>query len=145
MFDQFTKFFQLPSNSNLNTSIQDVNLKLQNQFNAYLKNANDFANLEIQNLISLSKVTKPDQFLVELKRATDSRQALITEKSKEGLENIKSFFSDTVKNVQESNDQAVTQVHGAVDAAFASAKQGLGVAESATKSILSKVSSRKKA
>ena len=145
MFEQFTKSFQLPTNDALVASLQESNVAAQKHFASWFASATEFAQLEIQNAVSLSKATKPEQVWSEVSRAAQVRQSFFIEKSKAGFEHLVAATAEAAKSVQFKNEEVVAQAHGAVDAAFANAKQGLNIAETTTKSVLSKSSAKKKA
>lgn len=145
MFDQFTKSFQSMSANPFVAAAAEAGQKAQESLTKLVANATEYAKLEAGHAIAFAQIRKPEDVMETLMKSAQARQAYFTQKSKEAFDTISGISSDLAKSVEIKGSQFVDQTHGAIDAAFAGAKQGLGVAESAMKNAVSKSGVKRKA
>lgn len=132
MFEQFTK------------TLQDTSVKAQAHVEKVSANVTDFAKMEIANAMALSKSVKPEQAIQAIVKSAQDRQAFVASKSKEALAQLSTFGAQWTKEAESKGTEFAHRANGAVDTVFNSAKQGLGLAELATKNMVGKATKNRK-
>ena len=145
MIEQFLKNIQAnASASPFALAAQEATQKVQVQIAKFTSEATAYAQIEVANAITLSQAKKPEEALAALVKGAQDRQAYFTEKTKDAVKQFMASGSEFSKALETKGAEAVEKTHGAIDAAFATAKQGLNIAESTAKSVVNKSAVGKK-
>lgn len=140
MFEQFTKALKDAGAGPLIQATQEAGARAQSQVAKAAADATEYAQMEIANAVAFAKSGGPQQAFEAMAKAAQERQAYMVRKSKDMFGEMALVGSQLSQQAEERAAELARHANGAVDAAFASAKQGLGIAESATKSVVEKAS-----
>lgn len=145
MIDQFLKNFQANASANPFALVtHEATQKMQAQITKFTSEATAYAQFEVGNAVALSQAKKPEEAIAALVKGAQARQAYFVQKTKDAMEQFIAAGSELGKAVEAKGAEAVEHTHGAIDAAFATAKQGLNMAESTAKSVVNKSAAGKK-
>lgn len=140
MFEQFTKAFQDAGAGPAIRACQEAATRARLQMAKAAATATEYVQIEIAHAASFVQATGPQQAFEVLTKAAQERQAFVARKSKDVYEEISALSAQWAKQAEAQSSELAQHAAGAVDAAFSGAKQGLGIAESAAKSVVAKAS-----
>lgn len=144
MIEQFNKAIQQFNANPLVALANDAAQKVQQNLNKAAADAAEFAQMEMGNLTAFAQAKKPEDVVAATVKSVQARQAFITQKSKDLFDQMVAASTELTKTAETKGEQLSEQANGAIDAAFATAKQGLGIAETAIKSAVTKTAGKRK-
>lgn len=144
MIEQFNKAIQQFNANPFVAFANDAAQKVQQNIKKATADAAEFAQMEMGNLTVLAQAKKPEDVVAATVKSVQARQAFITQKSKDLFDQMVAASAELTKTAESKGEHFSDQASGAIDAAFATAKQGLGMAETAIKSAVTKNSGKRK-
>lgn len=147
MFEQITKAMQAAfQNSTANpffAATQEATQKAQQNLAKLAADASEYAQMEVAHAMSIAQARKPEEAVAAVVKAAQARQAYFTQKGKDAYDALVASSTEWSKTIESKTTEMASQSSSAIDAAFTTAKQGLGMAETAVKSAVAKTSKGK--
>ena len=139
MFEQFTKAFQDAASNPFLRPAQEAGAKAQQQFAKAVSGATEYAQLEISHALAIAQSRKPEEAIEAIAKIVKARQEFVARKAKEAFDEVSALSAEVAKVGAGKSTEFSQRARGAMEAAFANAKQGLDLAQCAAKRVVEKV------
>lgn len=144
MFEQLAKTFQDAGAGVFYRAAQEAAAAAQKRMAKTAADATEYVQLEVSGVVALAQSSKPEQAIEALNKAVKARQEFVARKAKELFDEVSGAGAEMARQAEAKSQDFASHASTAVDTAFANVKQGMSLAESATKSVVSKVSKASK-
>ena len=145
MFEQISKTFQEAGAGAFYRAVQEAAAAAQKRVAKTAADATEYVQLEVAGAVALAQSRKPEQAIEALTKSAKARQEFVARKAKELFDEVSGASAEMARQAESKSQDFAGHASTAVDTAFANVKQGLNLAESAAKSVVSKAAKARKA